>query len=71
MRPRKYDIGNYRIEQAENGHVTAREIDSDGSSGFLKAHMQYNKRINRRDAKRIVHTIEWLTNLEALEELIR
>jgi hypothetical protein len=65
MKPRKYIIDGYSVEQTENGHVWVKSVGDD--SDFVRMHVQYYRRINKRTARQLVSTVRFLSEVEAMQ----
>ena len=66
MKSREYIIDNFSVTQATNGHVWVINNNPSGEDAFIRAHIQYPKRLTKRRAKRIITDIKALMEMEAL-----
>lgn len=64
MKPRKYIIDDYIVEQATDGDVTVKTTDD--SSDFIRAHVKFYRRISKRDALRMISSVRFLSETEGL-----
>ena len=65
MKPRKYIIDGFIVEQAEDGDVTVKSTED--TSEFIRAHVQFYRRITKRDAQRMVSSVRFLSEVEAMQ----
>lgn len=65
MKYRKYVIDDYIVEQSTDGDVTVKTTDD--SSDFIRAHVQFYRRITKRDAQRMVSSVRFLSEVEAMQ----
>ena len=65
MKPRKYIIDGFIVEQAEDGDVTVRSTDD--ASDFIRAHVKFYRRISKRDALRMISSVRFLSEVEAMK----
>ena len=64
MKPKKYEIDGYIVEQAEDGDVTVKSTED--TSDFIRAHVMCKKRISKRDALRMISSVRFLSETEGL-----
>ena len=65
MKYRKYVIDGYIVEQATDGDVTVKTTDN--SSDFIRAHVKFYRRISKRDALRMISSVRFLSEVEAMQ----
>ena len=65
MKPRKYIIDGFVVEQAEDGDVTVKSTED--TSEFIRAHVKFYRRITKRDAQRMVSSVRFLSEVEAMQ----
>ena len=65
MKPRKYIIDGFIVEQAEDGDVTVRSTED--TSDFIRAHVKFYRRISKRDALRMISSVRFLSEVEAMK----
>ena len=65
MKPRKYIIDGFVVEQAEDGDVTVKSTED--TSEFIRAHVKFYRRITKRDALRMISSVRFLSEVEAMQ----
>ena len=65
MKPKRYDIDGFIVEQAEDGDVTVKSTDD--ASDFIRAHVKFYRRISKRDALRMISSVRFLSEVEAMQ----
>ena len=65
MKPKKYLIDGFIVEQAEDGDVTVKSTED--TSDFIRAHVKFYRRISKRDALRMISSVRFLSEVEAMQ----
>ena len=65
MKYRKYIIDGFIVEQAEDGDVTVKSTED--TSDFIRAHVKFYRRITKRDALRMISSVRFLSEVEAMQ----
>ena len=63
MKPKRFDIDGFIVEQAEDGDVT---VKSTSDTDFIRAHVKFYRRISKRDALRMISSVRFLSETEGL-----